>query len=165
MNTAQAQLHCGACMENFLDTDSLNTHLENCAAAKALLPAIHYVSGGEFRVGHPISSRVYLIHKHHYLIKKYAYAVADELCNIKRAEIHCELCEKLHLNYKTFKPFEGDDIKKQPNREEALNILFGYFKEWFEKEIREDVICAGKSLTNLNDHPQEVKSEDSPCDI
>ena len=79
---------------------------------------------GEDKAGHPRGSLIGLIHRNVHTIKRYANAIADDLNSISRAEIHHDLCDKLCLNYKKFRPFEATDIKTLPTREGAEKILW-----------------------------------------
>jgi hypothetical protein len=123
------QLHCGACMENFDDTESLNTHLDTCPAAEVLLPFIHFISMGMDKTGHPLGHTVVNIRRNTHLIEQYAYCIADGLPDFNRSALHAKLCDKLGLDYNKFRPFENEEITTMPNREEALQILWGALYE------------------------------------
>lgn len=129
------KLHCGACMKEFEDTKKLSEHIENCPAAEAMLFPINKTwLIGESGPGHPVGSLIYLIHQHAYLIKRYAHSIADGvISSIERAKIHYELCEKLRLEYKKFKPFEADKVVKYPSREEAERIIWEALGEELRK--------------------------------
>lgn len=118
------QLHCGACMTNFDNIEDLNRHLEDCPAAISMLPLIFKIWSGQDSIGHPLSHFIQNLHKNAYLIKRYAYSIADEIDSLHRSEIHVELCKKLCLDYNEFRPFESSEIKDVPNREEAEKILW-----------------------------------------
>lgn len=122
-------LHCGACMVDFDDIKELNKHLDNCPAAEALLSLATIVGFGGDKIGHPISHFINSVHKNTNLIRRYAYAIADEMNSFERSKIHAELCEKLGLDYQKFRPFESEDIKEMPDRKEAENILWNALGE------------------------------------
>ncbi len=117
-------VHCGACMTDFDGIDNLNKHLEDCPAAFFMLPLIYQLWGGNDKVGHPLSHFIQNLHKNADTIKRYAYAIADEMDSFHRSKIHAELCNKLELDYNKFRPFEASSIKKIPTRKEAERILW-----------------------------------------
>ena len=118
-------LHCGACMTDFENTTALDKHLETCPAAKAMLFPLHkLLFVGENQVGHPLGRLIHLCHKNSHLIRRYAYAVADDLNSLSRAEIHHDLCDRLDIDYKTFRPFESERITEMPSRQQAEAILW-----------------------------------------
>lgn len=126
-------IHCGACMENFDSIDELKDHLDSCPVAKILLPYIYIVSlCGADAVGHPVSHFIHLSHKHAHTIKRYAYAIADEMNSFERSKIHLKLCEDMGIEYEKFRPFESDDITEIPTRPEAEEILWYALIEYFE---------------------------------
>ncbi len=132
-------LHCGACLENFDSMDELNVHLESCPAAKILMPYIITVSLlGADAIGHPVSHFIHLSHKHAHTIKRYAYAVADDLKEFERAKIHFDLCWKMGIEYDKFRPFEmevyskDNPVSKIPSRQEAEEILWYALVEYFD---------------------------------
>jgi len=133
----KTQLHCGACMTNFSDMNKLNKHIETCPFAIMLLPLIYKVWGGYDKMGHPLSHFVHLLHKNVSLIKKYAYAVADDIQVLERAKLHIELCEKLYLEYEKFRPFESDTITKKLTRKEALWFLLDSLVEIAKTKMEE----------------------------
>lgn len=125
-------LHCGACMGNFDTMDELKSHLESCPAAKILLPYIYIVSlCGADAIGHPVSHFIHLTHKHAHTIKRYAYAIADEMNSLERSKIHSKLCDDMKMEYDNFRPFESNEITKIPNRQEAEEILWYALVKYF----------------------------------
>lgn len=132
-------LHCGACMENFNSMDELNIHLESCPAAKILMPYIitTYFCGAD-AIGHPVSHFIHLSHKHKHIIKRYAYAVADDLREYDRAKIHFQLCEDMGIEYEKFRPFEmevyseSNTVSNIPTRQEAEEILWYALVSYFD---------------------------------
>jgi hypothetical protein len=118
------QLHCGACMTTFSSMEDLNKHLEDCPAAINMFPLICKLWAGDDKTGHPLSHFIQSCHKEAHLIKRYAYAIADEMDTFHRSGIHADLCEKLGLDYTEFRPFESSDIKEMPNRKECEKILW-----------------------------------------
>jgi len=89
MREIKSSLHCGACMTEFQNIDSLNEHLENCIAAKTLLPFILTLRfSGEARVGHHLSHFIQSLHNNAYLIKRYTMAIVNETSSLERAKIH-----------------------------------------------------------------------------
>ena len=129
-------LHCGACMEDFDDIKNLNIHLENCPAARIMLPSIYKLWMGLDKIGHPGSHFINNLHINVNLIKRYAYAVADEMDVFSRSKLHAELCQKLDLDYNKFRPFESSDIIDMPNRKEAENILWEEIKKELDKKFK-----------------------------
>jgi hypothetical protein len=126
-------LHCGACMENFDTMDELNHHLKSCPVSKILLPYIINVSLlGNDGIGHPVSHFINLSHKHAHTIKRYAYAVADEMNSLERSKIHSKLCDDMGIEYDKFRPFESNEITKMPNRQEAEEILWYALVKYFD---------------------------------
>lgn len=126
-------LHCGACMEDFDTMDELNHHLESCHAARILLPYIHIVSiCGADAIGHPVSHFIHLSHKHAHTIKRYAYAIADEMNSFERSKIHSKLCDDMGIEYDKFRPFESNEITEMPNHQEAEEILWCALVEYFD---------------------------------
>jgi len=117
-------LHCGACMENFDNMDLLNKHLDNCPAAKVLLPTIYKIYFGKDKTGHPLFHFIQNLHKNAHLIKRYAYSIADEMDSLHRSKIHVELCKNLGLDYNLFQPFESSEIRQMPSRKVAEEILW-----------------------------------------
>lgn len=123
-------IHCGACLENFNTIEELNDHIKICHAAIVLLPFINLVYFyGDRRVGHPIGSLISALQKNSHLIKRYVYGVAADLNSVSRSQLHQELCEKLYLDYKEFKPFDSIHIKKLPTQTEAMEIFWSNIKE------------------------------------
>ena len=118
-------LHCGACMTKFDSVKLLSEHLQNCPEALALLPIYYLVAFGGDKMGHPLASFIYCFHKatKQNLIRRYAYAVADDLDIIERAKLHRELCAILDFPYKEFRPFESSAIIKRLSRKESLEYL------------------------------------------
>jgi len=118
-------LHCGACNDEFDDLRDLASHLHYCRAAKTMLPLVNEVwfEGGD-KTGHPLSHLITCLGKYGNLIKRYAYAVADDLNVLERAKLHIELCEKLGFKYNDFRPFESEDITTIQTRGEALDLLW-----------------------------------------
>ena len=130
------ELHCGACKEKFEEMDDLTVHLKTCPAAEVLLPYINMLNFvGERMVGHPIGGLIGSINRNPHIINKYITAVATDMVSHKRAELHQELCEKLYLDYKTFKPFESSDIKTLPTVDEAKRIFWNAINEYLRSKI------------------------------
>ena len=131
-------LHCGACMSNFRDINSLIKHLKNCMAAKTLLPFILKLwFSGETKTGHHLSHCIQSIHNSAHLIKRYAVAIADETSSFQRSEIHSDLCKSLGLSYNDFRPFESEDIIELPTVKEAENLLWNAInKEMLKLTVR-----------------------------
>ena len=136
----KTDLHCGACMESFENTELLNKHVEKCPAAITLLPFIYKIWSGDDAIGHPTSHFIRCLHENAHLIKGYAYCIADNMVNLYRSELHYELCKKLDLDYNKFKPFESSKTIKHPTRKEAEWILWDAFREVF--------YSFGSSITN-----------------
>ena len=130
-----AQIHCGACMENFNSIKDLKEHLDNCPAGIVMLPIIYDIWFIGERMGHPLSHFIYNLYRNACLIKRYAYAIADDTNTFSRSQLHSELCEKLSLDYNEFRPFESSEIKKIPTRQEAECILWEAFRMQAIKEV------------------------------
>ncbi len=126
----KTDLHCGACGEKFNDIKMLAKHLDVCYAAKVLLPLINKVVFLKLdKTGHPAAHFITLLAKNNHLIDRYANCIATEMYTIERAKIHYELCEKLGLDYNKFRPFESSDIKKIPDKDECLKILWSALEQ------------------------------------
>ena len=121
----QKELHCGACNKKFDDVNKLIQHIDKCPEAHCLLPLIHLVSFGGDGLGHPVAHFIWGIKKaiKNNLIKKYAFAVADDLDVLVRAKLHKDLCDTLEIPYKSFRPFESSSIIEKMDRSEALKYL------------------------------------------
>lgn len=131
-------LHCGACMEYFSDIEELSIHLKHCPAAIVLLPFIHQTWNGGDDVGHPTSCLINMLQRNANLIKRYVNHVVSSLNVLERNRLHLELCEKLDLSYKDFRPFESEKIIKIPTYQEA-QIIF-----W---EAISEKLCMGLAFT------------------
>ena len=119
-------MNCGACKLKFSNVEMLSKHLKYCPEASCLLPLIHVVAFGGDKMGHPLSHFVWGAFPKAVklnLIKRYAYAVADDLNIMDRAKLHQDLCDTLGFEYKKFRPFESSSIVKTMNRKEALEYL------------------------------------------
>ena len=120
----KTELHCGACMTNFEKEKELSDHIATCPAARIILPVVHAIYAGKDKTGHQTAHFLRLLHDNAHLIKRYASAIATELDTISRSEIHSELCNKLGLDYKKFRPFESSSIREMPSLYEAELILW-----------------------------------------
>jgi len=134
-----SQLHCGACMTNFDSIEDLNKHLDNCPAAVNMLPLVYQLWSGNDKVGHPLSHFIQNLHKNTYLIKRYAYSIANEMDSFHRSKLHVELCEKLDIDYNKFRPFESTEIIKILDCKEAEEILweelYNYANKFLIKQL------------------------------
>lgn len=122
----ETELHCGACMQNFNSQQELTIHLSSCPESTVLLPIINSIWFGSLdKTGHPAAHFIMGFHKatRQNLIKRYAYAVADDLNTLERAKLHAALCACIDIDYNQFRPFESEQIRKIPSRNEALIIL------------------------------------------
>ena len=118
-----SELHCGACGELFDSGVELMNHLNYCNVAKVLLPMVWTIWGGRDHI-HETAAFMVAVRKNVSLIRKYAWAIANDMDTIQRAEIHRELCDNLGLSRKDFQPFESSDIKEIPNQEQAEAIIW-----------------------------------------
>ena len=143
MNQKPKNLHCGACMTDFETVEALNTHLENCPAARCLLPLLYQVWSGNDKTGHPLEHFIQCCHREARLIKRYAYSVADALNTFERSKIHSELCSKLGLDYNCFRPFESSEITEMPDRKEAERILWMALFDHANQSLHQTRKCAG----------------------
>ena len=127
----EAQLHCGACLENFDNVEELSNHLDSCAAANTLRYfVLQTFFNSSLPPGHALAHFIKCLQMSAYTIKRYIDCIAqDEYTN--RAEIHYKLCKELGLDYNGFKPFESEDIVTIPSKQEAETILW----EAFRKEL------------------------------
>lgn len=132
-----SDIHCGACLQSFDMMSELNLHLELCPVTKILLPYIYLVSLlGADAIGHPVSHFIHFTHKHAHIIKRYAYAIADEMNSFDRAKIHVQLCEDLKIVYDDFRPFDSEVYDgtetKMPTRQETEETLWYALIEYFD---------------------------------
>ncbi len=118
----ELNLHCGACGTEYQDLPHLKYHIERCTAASVMLPLIYEQFND--KVGHPYANYVQLLHRAIPLIKQYAQAIANEIDNMTRANIHTKLCDALYIPYGKLKPFEADWIKVVPSFAEAEDIIW-----------------------------------------
>lgn len=118
-------LHCGACQVYFENIQDLNAHIENCQAAKIILPLVYNVANAIEAPGHKTAHMIANLHENAHLTQRYAYAVADDLNVLDRAKLHIELCRKLGFDYEDFRPFESEKIKHRMTRDECLDFLWG----------------------------------------
>jgi hypothetical protein len=127
-------IHCGACMKDFDNMNELSQHLENCWAAKTILPLVNkiwFLKGD--KTGHPLSHFIMLLKKNIHLIQRYYCSISDKTNDLERAKIHFELCNKLSLDYNKFRPFESEKITLVPNRKQAEEILWRAIQNEIEK--------------------------------
>ena len=117
-------LHCGACQKDMSTTDELTEHLKTCAAARAKLLPVTALMFGARDSSHHAAHLIYASSKYAPYVREYAAAVANEIPSLQRAEIHARLCDKLGLEYATFKPFEADDIDRVPTVQEAEDMIW-----------------------------------------
>lgn len=117
-------LHCGACGEEFDSTEALSTHLNSCPAAQCLTALVNRIHIAGDLTGHPLAHLLASAIKNSHLIRRYCYAVADDMWVVERARLHVELCDTLGLAYNEFRPFEDSSITSLPTREDALKIFY-----------------------------------------
>lgn len=116
-------LHCGACDEHYDSLLELSNHISNCPAAIVCYKFLKATFQREL-IGHGYSDCLSLLGKYKGLINQYILSIVNEYDNYSRSKIHLELCEKLHLDFNTFKPFESKDITTLPTYEEAKKLLW-----------------------------------------
>jgi len=131
------QLHCGACMEEFESIDELNCHLNDCPAAKVLLPFINHQIFINDTFGHTLSHLIQSIHNSSHLIKQYANIISSDsaLSTNYRSKIHSKLCDSLGLDYNKFRPFESTEIRYIPTYDQALKIIWKALEIELEKTL------------------------------
>lgn len=130
-------IHCGACMTYFEKNEELYTHIDKCPAVKTLLPFVNKVYQGGDPTGHAMSHLLKCIHNNSELIKRYVYCVVDRVeSSMARSEIHDRLCRELDINYNDFRPFESEDIKTWPSREEGLRIFWNAMEDVLEEKSK-----------------------------
>jgi len=117
--------HCGACMAQMPDAETLALHLETCHAAACLLPVFTALMtrpncDPRHKAAH--LCRVAVESAPH--IKEYAAAIADEMPSFMRSQVHQRLCARLGVPYAEFKPFESDDILDLPNADQCERLIY-----------------------------------------
>jgi len=123
-------LHCGACGRIFDFVEELKVHLSACRAARIMLPMANVAMFGGDTVGHPIGSLLVGIRQSIGLIHKYAMAISMQVDNIKRAQIHFELCQSLGLSKNDFRPFDDAKIiSDNLTPRDAEKIIWDYLDE------------------------------------
>lgn len=122
--------YCGACSEEFKSKTDFMKHINQCKAAKVLLPVANTVFFEKLK-GHELARKIILIRDSIPKIKTYARVVVHGADNLARINAHKVLCDSLEVAYKDFKPFESEKIKIIPDLEEAEQIIWNAI----EKEI------------------------------
>lgn len=118
------KIYCGACKAAFDTIEEHTEHLKNCGAARAILLSVTSLMFGAKDPSHRASHLVNSIPECTSYIEDYARAISEEMTSWDRSVIHKRLCEKLHIDYVDFRPFEADDIDKVPTFEEAKSIIY-----------------------------------------
>jgi hypothetical protein len=115
----------------FKSKDSLDIHIQGCVYAKVLFfhlaaKAVYHWSNGHCEEQRKAAA----IHRNKELIEKYVRSVVFQTPSVQRAVWHQELCEKMYVDYTSFKPFENEEIKETPTFSDALErFLWAYFYE------------------------------------
>jgi len=129
MSKKTGRLYCGACGDGFNNGADLLTHHKTCRAYDLLLPLALRVYLGRDVVGHRISWLITSVRKSVPLIRKYAWAVANDINTLQRAELHGQLCDTLDIPHRVFRPFEDSKIRDIPDQDQAEAIIY----EWLRR--------------------------------
>ena len=147
MNKNPGKIYCGACGKDFDSGDRLVDHHNTCVARSILFPMVWQSWGGKDPC-HKIASFMVAIKKSIPLIKKYAWAISNDIDTIKRAEIHRELCDSLGISRNDFQPFESSEIKEIPNQEQAESIIWNIIRK-ISSQMMENRLELSNPVTNL----------------
>jgi len=116
--------HCGACGQHFDSVSDMLNHIDGCAAAKAMItPATMLMFGAE-DPSHAYAHTLNCIPKAREAIVAYAKAIANETGSWERSQIHKRMCERLCVDYASFRPFESEAIAEVPTEQEAVDIIY-----------------------------------------
>lgn len=147
MNTQLHDIHCGACGEKFDTGEALSRHLDACPAVLHLTPLSNRINIAGDLGGHPLAHLLNAATMNGRLIRRYCYAVADDMQVMKRARLHIDLCAALGLAYETFRPFEDPGITAIPTRKEALEIFYRALRGKADEIIAQDPQPGQRSLS------------------